>query len=404
MFIVICKTVVLSQYISARFVEDNKNLTIENKIYLTLHIEVSYGEHTTNNYLLPGDSYTIHHQFSKHEIRTLKIKQKYNLKCYYADVERIERIRDAREKRRQEQIIANAVLAFADQLLLKGTIGKIKDFKEFASMAINGANAEQWADKLIGQVLEGEMQQYANNNWQRGAISAGFSLLQLLEAGNYPDLEQQLANSLDALNNNNFKRDDKIKSIVNELPKKNRIARNFMKGFAISYGYNSTIFKNLTYEKNINSGIIEKGYGQIINSRLVAYPLIFDISGIENKYNILGLNNIYGNECWLKYLGSEFSISLVLPTPGYEFAKKFVPYVGVGYQPSQISLLSSDKYFPSDDQIISNISTTGSIVKAGLMLNFGKKWNIFSEYKRTIKTNSNRGYSQFNISLGFRFH
>jgi hypothetical protein len=173
-------------------------------------------------------------------------------------------------------------------------------------------------------------------------------------------------------NDFNFSQTDFVKSFYQ---------KHFM---SVSYGYHETTFANATFTENLKNGFISKDLGHAATVSAIFYPLEVDVTAFSSGFRAHNLPPFNENAV-LSHRGIELSINY-MPIC---IAKNFFPYLGAGYQLSQL-------YSPTGSMSIEGSASTNTsmpVLKGGLKVKFGQLL-IFGEYRQTLSINGSTYNSQ----------
>ncbi len=172
-------------------------------------------------------------------------------------------------------------------------------------------------------------------------------------------------------------------------------------GLILSAGYNETNFLNKTFKNNIEQGNIVKAGGANVNLRIASiYPVMIDLGYFSSKFEIADMPGYPNDSTKVTHRGGELAIML----PLLSATRYFVPYVGGGYQYSQ--LYSGEPFIKEEGTDYENIiemsaMTSSPIYKVGLMINFNMlSWSV--EYKHSVFNNTSPFY-QLTANVGLKF-
>lgn len=180
--------------------------------------------------------------------------------------------------------------------------------------------------------------------------------------------------------------------------------REYMYGFQIGIGYNQSTFINSQFGQMIKDDIAKRNFGTNLNLRFTALPFIIDLSVYNSLFKVE--NNpksswTYADTAKVRHAGLELGVS----TPVLR-SKYVVPYLGLAYQNGFLgvnvnTLGEADDGVDDDD--ISVIKIDDFLWKAGVMINFGRNFNIIGEYKQSFDAKAENAYGQLAIILSYRF-
>jgi hypothetical protein len=137
------------------------------------------------------------------------------------------------------------------------------------------------------------------------------------------------------------------------------------------------------------SGGIELGVARMF------YPIEIEFSGFYSFFTVNNYSGLLKNQS-LQHRGLEFMVNyFVLPYIG-GISKWLYPYLGAGYQTSQIAVSSS-----SDTKI--SVGTGGLLLKGGIRIYLSKRFFLAGEYKQTIPTDSEKLFSTWTAGLGYTY-
>ncbi len=179
---------------------------------------------------------------------------------------------------------------------------------------------------------------------------------------------------------------------------------------SIAYGLHATQFVNSTFKERISSGIINYDFGHAATISATLFPVEMSASLFSSGFRIHESNKViidrntnsqinsiepYVNNGIIKHRGIELAVNFI----PFNIGSIFLPYIGVGYQLSQV-------YSPAESLTIGeevSTSTSLPIVKGGLKIKAGRIF-LFGEYKRTIfYSGSDYQSNQASAGVGFTF-
>ena len=155
----------------------------------------------------------------------------------------------------------------------------------------------------------------------------------------------------------------------------------------VMYSYQHSNFYAAKFNENLENGLIEHGYGDSYSIRQSLYPIIIDISGFISRYNSPV------SKTKIKFRGFEIDGAIRIPyLPIYLLR----PYIGVGYQYSQVD--NDDSYINTSQTIWKVGITTPMIAISWITAIY-----INAEYKQSLDLSSPYSFNQLSIGLGFQF-
>jgi len=209
-----------------------------------------------------------------------------------------------------------------------------------------------------------------------------------------------------------FKKDEKLAFSQLNLGLGFRIeGENFFKGnvkddfeeenVIITYGYHQTDFINSVFKRHMMDGNIQKSWGSSVNLRFaVAYPLMFDLGYFSSQFTVKDLTGWQNADTIkVRHRGGEIAVLLPLLSK----TKHFIPYLGAGYQLSQLYVgppLIKDSEKDYSDIVEMAKNTSSPIYKLGIMFNF-QVMSYSIEYKHSL-FNDKMPFYQLSANLGFK--
>jgi hypothetical protein len=167
------------------------------------------------------------------------------------------------------------------------------------------------------------------------------------------------------------------------------------------YGYHQTDFQNQMFRTLLKDGQIERQYGQHFSLRIIAaYPMMFDLGVFSSQFKVKGIANwTFPDSTVIRHRGIEAAMLM----PLFYATKYFTPYIGAGYQYSQLFAgapflqVSGQKY----DKTQASINTSCPIWKTGIMITF-RRFALAFEYKHSLFEQEKR-FNQVATNLGWKF-
>ncbi len=170
----------------------------------------------------------------------------------------------------------------------------------------------------------------------------------------------------------------------------------------LTYGYHQTDFINSTFKGHLKNGNIKRTWGNTVNLRITAaYPLMFDLGYFSSQFtveDVAGWQN--ADTVKVRHRGGELAVLLPLLSK----TKYFIPYLGAGYQISQLYVgppLIEESGKDYSDIVEMAKNTSSPIYKLGVMFNF-ELMSYSIEYKHSL-FNDKMPFYQLSANLGFKF-
>ena len=165
----------------------------------------------------------------------------------------------------------------------------------------------------------------------------------------------------------------------------NESTKLFANGSFILFGISNTDFNSSSYKTSKQNGDITSNIGYNINYQYITVPLI-----LSSNVSLQSFNSSDGTK--IDLMGIDITGSFIL----FPNMRYILPAVGIGYQISQLSIGESS------DQ---TANTSSVFLTAHINILFGSessRWIISGEYKKSFG-NSERGWVQYNITIGLNF-
>ncbi|MBK7629081.1 MAG: PEGA domain-containing protein [Bacteroidales bacterium] len=165
--------------------------------------------------------------------------------------------------------------------------------------------------------------------------------------------------------------------------------RNYFKShrFSINLGYYNTTFSNSFFKENILNGNIKRGIGYAATLNFNLFPLIFDMTYFSARFTVNNIEAFKPNSMII-HRGGEVSVNII----PYPIGVVVFPYLGAGYQYSQLYTSSLSSEGTGSD------NTSLPIIKGGVKIRISKLL-VFGEYKKGIDFNGS-GYASGQIFSG----
>jgi hypothetical protein len=142
--------------------------------------------------LQPTESNIFSYQYSKSEVDKITYKAVYDDKALEVDINRIEAIKNARDRRRADEGMWMALGAFIDQTFFNGTFSTLFEIGSYGNMLFNGATEEEWAEALIDSGVGFGIDEYFDKDYQKGLAAGAFELAKSMRPREYKDLQDWL--------------------------------------------------------------------------------------------------------------------------------------------------------------------------------------------------------------------
>jgi hypothetical protein len=209
-------------------------------------------------------------------------------------------------------------------------------------------------------------------------------------------LQNPINAQTDALPENKYKEGDLLSDFLNN-PKSET------KGTTFQIGYTGGQFLNAQFGLLTKENLIAPKYGLFVGLKKIYYPIIIDLDAFVSKYD----NYTSANSYTVVHQGFNFSISTAILPIHLKISSIIMPYIGVGYQLSDLLETSNVSFFkitfPKSDAITSLVKTNQPIWKIGILFNLAPVLFSF-EYKQSLMINGNeKALNQYSIGLGYRF-
>gem|GEM_PF-3856492 len=160
---------------------------------------------------------------------------------------------------------------------------------------------------------------------------------------------------------------------------------------AFHYAWRRESFLNYNFFQAMQEGVLEKSplNLEMSFSHILFYPLALEATGFYSSYKAPTLSD--DDDTYVGHTGIEFYVdAFVLPYIG-RISDFLAPYVGVGYQTSQL-------YWGEK----STAGTGSAIIKMGTRLYLSRTLFLV-EYKQTLPTNTGKQFSALSFGMGFNF-
>ena len=172
-------------------------------------------------------------------------------------------------------------------------------------------------------------------------------------------------------------------------------------GIILTVGFHQTGFLNNTFRQYLSDGKISNAGGACINLRIAsAYPFMFDLGYFSSQFKVEDIPGWPNESEKVRHRGGEVAMSLPLLSK----TRYFVPYVGIGYQYSQLYTgepVIKDSEEDYEDIVEMSTKTSSSIYKAGVMMNFNSM-SYSVEFKHSL-FNDDWPFYQLSANIGLRF-
>jgi len=148
---------------------------------------------------------------------------------------------------------------------------------------------------------------------------------------------------------------------------------------SVDIGYHTTSFTNYNFANSIQSGMLKSSAGVDLSLKVNSLsPVLIEFAGFIDTWET--------KQTTLLQYGTRVSLlAILIPSP-----KFFIPFGGVGYQISKLTIKDSDK---SSD-------TSSPIWKVGVKSYLSKYFCIYGEYTQTL-LDSPKSANQICIGIGF---
>ncbi|MDR2361127.1 MAG: hypothetical protein LBD91_00140 [Prevotellaceae bacterium] len=157
--------------------------------------------------------------------------------------------------------------------------------------------------------------------------------------------------------------------------------------------FRSVRFVNPTFVYAMENEIMSASGGIEFGIARMFYPIEIEVSGFYSFFTVDNSPGLLADQS-LQHRGIEFMVNyFVLPYIG-GISKWLCPYLGAGYQTSQIAVSSESDI---------SVGTGGWLLKGGVRIYLSKKFFLTGEYKQTVPTDSERLFSMWTAGLGFTY-
>jgi hypothetical protein len=175
-------------------------------------------------------------------------------------------------------------------------------------------------------------------------------------------------------------------------------------GPSINYNYRHVSFYNPRFYELSKESLIKQTYGNEIDFSYNYYPIKVDVCWFATFFEVSNFVSTYltNTNYSTRHRGAEFFLSYMpLPHIG-KFSKHFMPYVGIGYQTSQLVTLDQSN---KEKEVIVSSHPTGSISwKIGLCVNINSSYFINAEYKQTGNLSEPEAFNVWTLGIGVRYN
>jgi hypothetical protein len=176
-----------------------------------------------------------------------------------------------------------------------------------------------------------------------------------------------------------------------------------MKGLSLSIGYQGGQFLNPQYGLLSKEKFLKQRYGILVDFRKVLYPVIIDLGFFVTNFQ--NETSASGNP--LVHRGIDIAVSTALLPLAFRISRLLVPYIGLGYQFSDVYETNSSGFsntaFPKTSEIASSMHVWQPVWKTGLMINVVPRFIVNFEYRQSLMLNDEKALNQYNVSIGYRF-
>jgi hypothetical protein len=170
----------------------------------------------------------------------------------------------------------------------------------------------------------------------------------------------------------------------------------------LEIGLNQSSFLNQVYGTNKESGKLKPSIGYGAMGRYIFKSLFIEGGVFYSQFNGDGIKSELGlpKEYEFTHRGIEGSLNLLL-FPSKSPIGFLKPYLGIGYQNSEMAITTKQSYAIGKD-IYSSNTTSGILMQTGLFIMPVKHISINLSYKRTLQSfKENSGNTR--IQLGFAY-
>ncbi len=158
---------------------------------------------------------------------------------------------------------------------------------------------------------------------------------------------------------------------------------------SVAYAWHTTNFENVTFKEQISNGQLSYDYGQAATVSTTSFPVEVSICFFSSGFRLHNMEP-YADNKLIFHRGIELSLNYV----PFNIGTIALPYIGVGYQLSHLSLTIGEE---------ANTSTSMPVFKGGLKIKAGKLY-LFGEYKKAVSLNgSNTQSNQLSAGIGLTF-
>jgi hypothetical protein len=164
------------------------------------------------------------------------------------------------------------------------------------------------------------------------------------------------------------------------------------------------LYNQVNFPNAANNNWLREKWSFSVRMRVTVFPFILDADGTKSKLNVNTVFSIpvyNSNKYYLNQDGFTVSLS-VCPLPYInKFSEMIVPYLGYGYQWSQLSIV--DKMDKKDAlHPYSKMNLSSWVWKAGITIYLDKlPFGIMLEYKRTMNQDKIKNSDFLSIGVSF---
>jgi hypothetical protein len=166
--------------------------------------------------------------------------------------------------------------------------------------------------------------------------------------------------------------------------------------FSMIGGYRRVNFINPVFAHASQSGALKNSGGvELSIAYMTIYPLELELTGFYSFFKAPSL--VYES---VGHRGFEFMLNYFVLPYVKGISKWFCPYIGAGYQTSQVALNSDIMDDESDERAY--VGTGGLLFKGGVRIYYSRNSFFIGEYRQTF-TNTTKLFSVWSIGFGGTF-
>ncbi len=170
----------------------------------------------------------------------------------------------------------------------------------------------------------------------------------------------------------------------------------------VEFGINKSSFLNEVYGTNQEAGILKPALGYGAMGRYI-YKSVFIEGGVfYSQFNSDGMKTNLGlpEEYQFVHRGIEGSVNVIL-FPSKSKIGFLKPYLGVGYQNSEMAITTKESFAIGND-IYSSNTTSGILLQTGIIIMPVKNISFNLCYKRTVDSfKENKGNTRLHFGIAY---